>query len=91
MTCRERSLPGLQISAQRGRGAWRHGEVIMTLIRQLRPTDRTALSSASTGDGVRERLDALPAGTFRACPTCTSVIYGRKLEEALSVCPDTSR
>jgi len=62
----------------------------MTLLRQLMPADRTALSPASAGDGVRERLDALPAGTFRACPTCTSVIYGRKLEEALSVCPDCS-
>ncbi|MCA1587226.1 MAG: hypothetical protein LC744_00645 [Chloroflexi bacterium] len=62
----------------------------MTSIRQLMPPDRTALSPASVGDGVRERLDALPAGTFRACPTCTSVVYGRKLEEALSVCPDCS-
>jgi acetyl-CoA carboxylase carboxyl transferase beta subunit len=62
----------------------------MTSIRQLMPPDRTALSPASVGDDVRKRLDALPAGTFRACPTCTSVVYGRKLEEALSVCPGCS-
>ncbi|HEV7807183.1 MAG TPA: acetyl-CoA carboxylase carboxyltransferase subunit alpha [Solirubrobacteraceae bacterium] len=45
-------------------------------------------SPPSIGQRVLRRIDELPAGTFRSCPACTSVVYARKLEDALWVCPD---
>jgi hypothetical protein len=62
----------------------------MTSIRQLMPTDRTALSP-----GVRRRPRSGAArcaagGHVSRLPGLHVRVYGRKLEEALSVCPDCS-
>ncbi|MEA2373134.1 MAG: acyl-CoA carboxylase subunit beta [Solirubrobacteraceae bacterium] len=54
------------------------------------PQHTSVPAPPSTGQRVLNRIDALPAGTFRRCPSCTAVVYAPKLEQALSVCPDCS-